>query len=156
GEQEASWPVEPYDFLLWWHCGYPASDARCQKGWDKLKREVGIEPATILAASQKKLVSVLKAGGIIPEMRAERLKQVAMRVHNQFSGDLNSVLCSSIAEARKILKKFPGIADPGADRILLFGGISPIAAIPSNATHVLVRILDGREHENYRINYQKA
>ena len=47
-------------------------------------------------------------------------------------------------------------ADPGADRILLFGGISPVAAIPSNCPHVLVRIQLGRERENYGRTYTEA
>ena len=53
-------------------------------------------------------------------------------------------------------KKFPNIADPGADRILLFGGISPVAAVPSNCPHVLMRIRKGREHENYGVNYKSV
>jgi adenine-specific DNA glycosylase len=52
--------------------------------------------------------------------------------------------------------KFPGIAGPGADRIMLFAGISPIAAVPSNSPHVLLRILRGKEHENYGANYAEA
>jgi endonuclease III len=36
------------------------------------------------------------------------------------------------------LKKFPGIADPGVDRILLFAGIVPLPAVPSNCPHVLL------------------
>jgi len=50
---------------------------------------------------------------------------------------------------RRALKKFPNIADPGADRILLFGGMSPVAAVPSNNPHVLVRIQSGPEGKNY-------
>ena len=55
-----------------------------------------------------------------------------------------------------MLKKFPGIADPGADRILLFAGISPIAAVPSNCVHVLARILHGKESKNYGATYREA
>jgi len=44
GPQEPCWPVDPYQFLIWWHCGYPASDATCTRGWSALKREVGVEP----------------------------------------------------------------------------------------------------------------
>lgn len=51
----------------------------------------------------------------------------------------------------RALKKLPGIADPGADRILLFAEITPIAAVPSNCVHVLVRVLYGKEHENYSV-----
>jgi len=38
------------------------------------------------------------------------------------------------------LKTFPGIGNPGADRILLFARIEPLAAVPSACPHVLVRV----------------
>ncbi len=31
GAQEPHWPTDPYEFLVWWHCGYPASDAACAR-----------------------------------------------------------------------------------------------------------------------------
>ncbi len=37
GRAEPGWPVAPYDFIVWWNCGYPASDAACAKGWQKLQ-----------------------------------------------------------------------------------------------------------------------
>jgi endonuclease-3 len=156
GNAEPCWPVDPYEFIVWWHCGYPASDTTCTKGWDKLKSEVGIERHNLLEATPRRLASVLKAGGIVPELRALRLKEIAMRVDHEFGGDLRAALVGPLPEARKILKKFPGIADPGADRILLFAGIVPIAAVPSNCTQVLARVLYGQEGENYRGNYRET
>src|SRR5712692_4362091 len=132
GKQEPSWPVDPYEFIVWWQCGYPASDAACTKGWEKLKSEVGIEPHNLLAATPRKIGSAVKAGGMVPELRALRLKEIAMRVKDQFGGDLRAALVGALSKARKTLKEFPCIADPGADRILLFAGITPIAAVPSN------------------------
>jgi endonuclease III len=79
-----------------------------------------------------------------------------MRVKDEFGGDLRAGLSGPLAKVRKLLKTFPGIADPGADRILLFAGIAPLAAIPSNCTHVLIRILQGPERENYSANYREA
>ena len=93
---------------------------------------------------------------MVPELRALRLKEIAMRVRDAFGGDLRAVLAGPLSEARKTLKKFPGIADPGADRILLFAGIAPIAAVPSNSPHVLVRLLYGQDHENYGASYREA
>jgi endonuclease III len=156
GQQEPSFPVDPYEFLVWWHCGYPASDAACEKGWEELKRLVGIEPQHLLRATPAKLAGALKAGGMVPELRAQRLKEIAMRVKDEFGGDLRAGLSGPLAKVRKLLKTFPGIADPGADRILLFAGIAPLAAIPSNCTHVLIRILQGPERENYSANYREA
>jgi endonuclease III len=156
GPQEPCWPVDPYAFLIWWHCGYPASDLTCSKGWSALKGEVGIEPRTILAASQARLAHALKAGGMVPELRAMRLQQIAQRVMNEFGGDLRAGLVGTVKEVRKALKRFPNIADPGADRILLFGDVQPVTAVPSNCPQVLVRIQLGQERENYGVNYREA
>jgi endonuclease III len=154
--QETSWPTDPYLFLVWWHCGYPASDNSCAKGWASLTKSVGTTPEELLGATPEKLAAALQPGGMVPEFRALRLKEIAMRVKDQFDGDLRSALLDSPDNARKELKKFPNIADPGADRILLLSHIAPIAAVPSNCPQVLVRILLGRERENYGVNYREA
>jgi endonuclease-3 len=156
GKQEPSWPTDPYLFLVWWYCGYPASDAACGKGWEPLNREIGVEPQQILAASPQALAKALKPGGMVPELRAMRLKEIAARVQDEFGGDLRAALVGPLPQVRKILKSFPSIADPGADRILLFAGIAPIAAVASNCPHVLVRILHGRDRENYGATYREA
>ncbi len=157
GDQAAHWPTDPYLYLVWLHCGYPASDARCAKGWESLTSQIGVDAERILEAKPARLASALKAGGMVPELRGMRLKEIAERVVKQYGGDLRAGLNGlSIAQARAALKKFPNIADPGADRILLFAGISPVAAVPSNCPHVLVRIQVGQEHENYGRTYREA
>ena len=156
GPQEPCWPAEPYEFLVWWHCGYPASDAACAKGWEKLKNQVGIEPEMLLQAAPAKMAAALRPGGMVPELRAQRLKEIAQRVQDEFGGDLRGALKGPIAAVRRVLKKFPGIADPGADRISLFAGIAPIAAVPSNCVHVPMRIVRGKEFESYGTNYREA
>lgn len=156
GRQEPLWPTDPYLFLVWWYCGYPASDAACAKGWEALNREVGAEPRQILAASPADLAKALKPGGMVPELRSLRLKELAARVQDEFGGDLRAGLVGQMPQVRKILKSFHSIADPGADRILLFAGIAPVAAVPSNCPHVLVRIQKGRERENYGVTYREA
>jgi endonuclease-3 len=157
GEQVAAWPTDPYLYLVWLHCGYPASDARCSKGWESLTSQIGVEVDHILAASPAKLANALKPGGMVPELRAMRLKEIAERVLKQYGGDLREGLRGlPVAQVRRALKQFPNIADPGADRILLFAGISPVAAVPSNCPHVLVRIKAGQERENYGVTYREA
>jgi endonuclease III len=156
GVQAPTWPTDPYLFLVWWHCGYPASDAACTRGWESLNPEVGVEPEQLLSASPAKLASALKPGGMVPELRAMRLKEIAARVKDEFGGDLRVALGGPIAQVRKTLKKFPNIADPGADRILLFAGLAPVASVPSNCPHVLVRIQRGQERENYGVTYREA
>ncbi len=157
GEKAATWPTDPYLFLVWLHAGYPSSDVNCERGWQSLTSQIGVEPDRILSANTTKLANALKPGGMVPELRAIRLKEIAERVLKQHGGDLYAALRGMpLAQARAALKQFPNIADPGADRILLFAGLSPVAAVPSNCPHVLVRIRSGQERENYGVTYREA
>jgi endonuclease-3 len=156
GAQQPSWPLDPFEFIVWWLCGYPASDVRCARGWQSLKSTIGTDPQQLLRASPVQLAAALKPGGMVPELRAMRLKEIAERVAKQFGGDLRAALIGPLATVRTALKRFPGISDPGADRILLFAGAAPVAAVPSNCPHVLVRIVHGLERENYGVTYREA
>lgn len=157
GALDPAAPTDPYEFLIWWHCGYPASEERCSKGWASLTREVGIAPKQLIIASTAKLVAALKAGGMVPDVRAARLKEIAARVREEYGGDLRSALSRlSAPQARKALKSFPGIGNPGADRIVLFSRLSPVAAVPSACPHVLVRVLHGPEGPKYVADYAAA
>src|SRR3954467_7901042 len=80
GPQQVTWPTDPYLFLLWWHCGYPQSDERCAKGWAALTSQIGTAPEVLLAVEPAALIEALKRGGMVPELRAERLKEIAFRV----------------------------------------------------------------------------
>jgi endonuclease III len=156
GVQEPRGPIDPYEFIVWWHCGYPQSEERCARGWEALRSHVGVQPSEILKAGEARLITALKAGGMVPELRAVRVQEIARRVLQEFDGDLRRALAGPIQNARKVLKGFHGIGDPGADRILLFARISPVAAVPSNCPHVLVRIVHGVERENYGAIYRGA
>ena len=50
-------------------------------------------------------------------------------------------------KARRALKRFPGIADPGADKLLLFAGVTPYLALDSNGLRVLLRLGYGEEDD---------
>jgi endonuclease III len=150
-------PTDPYEFLIWWHCGYPASEERCAKGLNSLTRVTGIAPKQLSVASTAKLVAALKAGGMVPALRESRLKEIAARVQREYASDLRTALSRlPVAQARKALKAFPGIGNPGADRILLFSRLAPVAAVPSSCPHVLVRVLHGAEGDKYAAIYAAA
>jgi adenine-specific DNA glycosylase len=93
---------------------------------------------------------------MVPELRAQRLHEIAARVLGDFGGDLKNLFARPEREIRKELKKFPGIGDPGADRIRLFSGSVALPAIPSNCPHVLVRLSVGQEPDNYSAVYRTA
>ncbi len=87
----------------------------------------------------------MRLGGIVPELHAARLKEISALVKRAFAGDLRAVLKKPLPEAKKALKKFPTIGDPGADKILLFTKTAPVAAVPSNCVHVPLRLAFGEE-----------
>jgi endonuclease-3 len=167
GTQEAAGPSEPYEMILFVNCGYPATDASCTKGYEALAHEVGTKPEKILAAPKSKLTKCMRLGGIVPELRAERLRTIATLVNEEFGGDLKWSLeklmqegkeepGKDIRRAKKALKEFPVIGEPGADKILLFTGLSPVAAVPSACVGVPQRILIGEEDKNYSAGYRAA
>ena len=150
------YPTDPYEMILHNNCGYPATDASCTKAFDALKSEIGLRPDDILAAPDRKLTGLMRLGGIMPDVRAARLKEIAALVKHTYGGDLGAVLKKPLPEARKVLKKFPTIGDPGADKILLFTRTAPIAAVPSNCLHVPTRLGLGEEKKNYAATYRSA
>ncbi len=52
-------------------------------------------------------------------------------------------------DAKKALKGFPNIGDPGADKILMFCGMGVGLPLESNGLRVLVRVGFGREQKDY-------
>jgi endonuclease III len=153
--------------IVYLNCGYPASDAACLKGFDALNREVGLTPKEILAAPKSKLVKLLRLGGIVPELRADRLKELARKVKVEFGGDLKTALKISIRQekqltdqgirgAKKVLQQFPVIGEPSAEKILLFSKLAPVAAVPSANVEVPARLWFGKAGKNYAADYRAA
>jgi endonuclease III len=167
GPQKAAGPTDPYEMILFLNCGYPATDATCAKGFVALKREVGLAPDEILAASQDTLATLMRLGGIVPEQRAERLKAVARVVHRDCGGDLKATLKQWMREekqrpghgircAKKLLQQFPVIGEPSAEKILLFAKLAPVAAVPSACVGVPLRLWRGDTGTSYSADYRKA
>jgi endonuclease-3 len=148
--------TDAYEMVLHRNAGYPQSDVNCDKGFAALKKEIGLKPADILAVPVERLREALRAGGIVPELRAERLRHIAACVETEFGGDLDAVLKRSVAGAKKALRKFPTLGEAGAEKILLFTGTAPMAAVPSNCIHVPLRLGFGRENKNWAASYKSA
>jgi endonuclease III len=167
GPQRHAGPIEPYQMIVYANCGYPANDANCSKGYEALKREVGTQPEKLLAAPKGKLTTLLRPSAIVPKIGAARLKDIARMAKKEFGGNLRAVLKKfveqeteasgkGIRRAKIALKKFPVIGEPGAEKILLFAGMAPVAAVPSAFVHVPSRIWFGEENKNYGAGYRAA
>src|SRR2546421_1609875 len=101
GPQRATGPTDAYEMIVYLNCGYPASDAWCSKGFDVLKREVGLSPRELLAAPRAKLAKLLRLGGILPDQRAERLQEIARRVKGDYGGGVPAAPTAGQAEGKQ-------------------------------------------------------
>jgi endonuclease-3 len=143
----------PWEMILWENVAYLAADAMRQRAFHALKKYVGTEPGQILSASDPALLEVTRHG-IMPEQFAQKLRTSARILLEEFDGDLRPVLKLPLAQAKKALQRFPGIGEPGAEKVLLFTHAHRILALESNGLRVLVRLGKGEEKKSYSTTYR--
>jgi endonuclease-3 len=146
--------TDPLELILFENVAYLANDEKRAAAFKALKKKIGTRPEQILKASQKQLEEITRMGGIVPELRAQRLRQIAEIVHYIFKDDLEAELRKPLPQAKKSLKRFPTIGDPGAEKILLFAGAYPVLGLESNGLRVLLRLGFAEEKKNYSASYR--
>src|SRR5262245_6675649 len=143
----------PWEMILWENVAYLADDDRRQQAFQTLKKRIGTEPTQLLSASDEALLEVTRHG-IMPEQFAEKLRKCARLVLEEFDGDLRPVLKLPFPKAKKVLQKFPGVGEPGAEKVLLFTRSYPVLALESNGLRVLLRLGFGQEKKSYSMTYR--
>jgi endonuclease III len=149
-------PKTPLAWILWENVAYLVDDERRELAFRALERKVGLTAERIAAASTKILREVTELGGMHPERRVDRLKEIADLALEEGGDDLASLLALEPAAARRVLKRFPSIGDPGADKILLHCGAQRKLALDSNGLRVAVRLGFGEEKASYASTYRSA
>lgn len=145
--------TDAFELILFESVAYLVSDDRRLEAFTALRESIGTKPNTILTAPREKLVNVAAIGGIHPEHRARRIKEIALIALNEFAGDLSSVLKLPLPKAKKALQQFPSVGEPGAQKILLFTRSYPVLGLESNGLRVLLRLGFGAEKKNYTASY---
>jgi endonuclease III len=143
----------PWEMILWENVAYLADDERRRQAFQTLKKRAGTQPEQILSASGEALLEVTRHG-ILADQFAEKLRKCATIVLEKFDGDLRPVLKLPFAKAKKALQKFPGIGEPGAEKILLFTRSYPVLPLESNGLRVLLRLGFGEEKKSYATTYR--
>jgi endonuclease III len=141
---------DPLALIVWENIGYLIDDERRNSLFEEFLDRIGLEPARIANAAMPVLTDIARRGGMNPQTRVERLKRIGELAIAECDGDLAGRLRSlPLAKARTLLKKFPAIGDPGADKILLFAGIVVLPALDSNGVRALVRMGFCAEEKSY-------
>lgn len=135
--------TDAFEMILLENVAYLVDDARRRETFEKLRDEIGF--ANILTTPVERIARVIEGGGMKPLMRAEKVIECA-RLAKEIG----------VALDRKILRRYPGVGEPLADKILLFNGKQRTLAPDSNALRVLLRLGFGTESKNYAASYKSA
>ncbi len=145
--------TDPLELIIWENIAYLASDKRRAEAFATLKQTIGTRPEQILVAPHSALAAIGKAG-ILPDISAEKLVTIAKIAYEEFDSDLRPALKKTFPQAKKALKRFPSIGDPGAEKILLFTRSYPVMALDSNGLRVLCRVGFAEEQKGYSATYR--
>jgi endonuclease III len=148
--------TDPFELILFESVAYLVTDERREEAFKLLRKTVGTKPHEILAASNDALLRVTELGGMQPDKRAARLREIALIAMNEFGGDLSEALKQPLPKAKKALQKFPSIGEPSAEKILLFTQSYPVLGLDSNGLRVLLRLGFGEEKKNYSASYRSV
>src|ERR1039457_3705883 len=108
------------------------------------------------AAPQATLLEIAKMGGMRPEVRVERLRTFWKFSRDRLQGGLRKALKLPLKQAKKALRLYPNIGEPGAEKILLFTKSYAVLGLDSNGLRVLRRIGYGQECKNYSATYRSV
>jgi endonuclease III len=148
--------TDPFELILLENVAYLVSDERRAEAFNQLRRHAGTTPGEILAAADDEILQATRLGGMHPEQRVSRLREIALIAMNEFDGDLSQALKLPLSKAKQALRKFPSIGEPSAEKILLFTGSYPVLGLESNGLRVLVRLGLGEEKKNYTATYRSV
>lgn len=147
----------PFELVMWENACYLLPDDRRAQVFEGLRKRIGMKPKAILNGDADTLLELATLGGMRPQVRVFRWQEIARITIGQFDGDLDQILELPYIQAKKALKQFPNIGDPGAEKILMFCGVAAGLPLESNGLRVLTRAGYGREHvRNYSAMYRSV
>ena len=144
----------PFELVMWENSCYLLSDQRRAAVFEALRAQVGMDAASIWKAAQEVLLRLAKMGGMRPETRVFRWREIARITNSQFAGNLDVVLQLPYAKAKRALQQFPTIGQPGAEKILMLCGMNTGLPLEWNGSRVLQRVGYGRAQKNYGATYR--
>jgi endonuclease III len=148
GKPAAPRVTDPFEQIVLENAAYLVDDERRAQTFDALAERIGATPDAILGARHAQLVDAIRDGGMRPPMRAAKLIAAA-KIAKSLDAPLAELVAGPLAGAKRALKKFPGVGEPGAEKIALFAGAHAVLGLESNGLRVLVRLGFAPEDKSY-------
>ena len=105
-----------FEMIVWENVAYLVDDDRRRAVFNALRRELGIDPTRILDCPGPVLAEIIKDGGMQPTQRAAKLQRAARLTLEIGRAELRAAVRERPDDARRLLRKFPGIVEPGLNR----------------------------------------
>jgi endonuclease III len=147
--------TNPFEQVVLENASYLVDDQRRMAVFRALEKRIGVTPTAILAARRADLTAAIADGGMRPPMRADKLIKAA-RIAAALDAPLAEVVRRPFDQAKRTLRRFPGIGEPGAEKVVLFAGAHARLGLESNGLRVLVRLGYAREDKSYDRTWRKV
>jgi len=110
-----------------------------EKALDNLKSKKMLEIKKISKINIKNLQKMIKPSGFFKQ-KADRLKNLASYLQNNYNGNLDNFFSRDLSDLRKELLSLNGIGPETADSILLYAGNLPIFVVDAYTKRICKRI----------------
>jgi endonuclease-3 len=150
GEPEAPPRRSVLDLVWLENVAYLVDDKKRAAAFNALRTHIGTRPEDVLNASEEQLQAIASAG-ILAENQADKLKRIASLAQQ---GQLDGIESRPLAEAKRALRKFPSIGEPGAEKILMLARTHAVLGLDSNGVRVLTRLGLVDEEKSYAQTYR--
>ncbi len=146
-------PQDPWQLILRENVVYLVDDTVRDRAFAALRRATDLDPRTIARCPDEVLLTACSMGRMATQ-QVRKLRECAALFAEV--GDPRELVQLPRPAAKKALKRFPGIGDPGVDQLRLFAGAEPVLALDSNAMRVLLRLGYGSEAKAYSTSHRSA
>jgi endonuclease-3 len=137
-------PSGPFEWIIWEHVAAVPDDEQRAIVFRTLRQKIGTTPQAILRTPKPKMLELLAPGGPNAAARLSRLQEAADLMIEIGLARVRTLVRENPAEAKKLLKRFKGIGETGAERILLFCRTQAVLAPEANGLRVLQRLGYGK------------
>ncbi len=141
--------TDPFEMALRECAAYLVDDARRDAVLERLEEATGLDPEALLAVPGAALADLIRDGGMHPGNRAAKIHKACETALEVGLDELRRLVREDPPRAKRVLKRFPGFGDPGAERVLLFNGRLRGLAPDSNILRVLLRTGFGEDKGAY-------
>lgn len=132
-------PRSAFETLIHTILSQNTNDRNSDAAMRRLRKRYRITPANLSRARIKDLITCIRTAGLY-RSKAPRIKEVSRIIHEEFGGQLSSILNLPYADAKLKLTALPGVGPKTADILLAFVAEHPVVPVDTHIARVSKRL----------------